>query len=111
MDVGPGIVFSLASITAGFTLYYFIKAGHTERMAKIERGLLDEDAPNAHRSYLEVKLGMLLIGGGIGLLVAFSLEQSIKAADGVFYPAFLFICGGLSLLISYFLVDRLRKKK
>ncbi|MFT7121406.1 MAG: hypothetical protein ACJAZ9_001584 [Neolewinella sp.] len=112
MDFGPGFVLSLACLTAGLTFYYFIKASHTERMAKIERGLLDDGSPDPYRSYLEVKLGMLFVGSGSGLLFAFALEHLRKVpGDSVLYPAFLFLFGGLSLLGSYFMVDRLRHKE
>ncbi|MEM9931730.1 MAG: DUF6249 domain-containing protein [Bacteroidota bacterium] len=110
MDFGPGIVLSLACLTAGLTVYFLVKANHTERMAKIERGLLDGDQPDRHRSYYEIKLGMLLVGLGMGLLLAMSVEKMTALDHDVLYPALMFVFGGLSLIGSYFLVDRLRNR-
>lgn len=111
MDFGPGFVMSLAFITAGLTLYFFLKANHTERMAKIERGLYDDGMPPPYRSYFEIKLGMLLVGLGSGLLLGLGVERFTSfQSNGVFYPALMAVFGGLSLLASYFLVDRLRRK-
>lgn len=111
MDLDPGFVLCVALITAGLTLYFFIKANHIERMAQIERGHFDEGKPPVHRSYFEVKLGMLLAGVGFGLLFGMSLNRlSILTDTDVLYPAFMFLFGGLSLVSSYFLIDRLRRK-
>lgn len=110
-DIGPGFVLTMACLTAGVALIFFLKASHTERMAKIERGLLDEERDRRHRSFLEVKIGMLMAGLGIGLLSALSVEKMTAVSEAsVMYPALMFVCGGLSLLASYFLVDRLRQK-
>lgn len=112
MNLDPGFVLSLALVTAGLTLYFFIKANHTERMAQIERGHFDDGQPPVHRSFFEVKLGMLLSGLGLGLLFSLGLERlSILTDTDVLYPAFMFLFGGLSLVGSYFLVDRLRRKQ
>lgn len=110
MDIGPGFVLSTALLTAGLTLYFFIKANHTERMAKIERGLLDDGEPDRNRSYLEIKMGMLLVGLGMGLMAALGTEKMIAISSSTLYPALMFLFGGLSLIGSYFLVDRLRNK-
>ncbi len=111
-DIGPGLVLAIACLTAGFTLFYFLKANHTERMAKIARGTLDEGGGHRRRSYLEIKLGMLMAGLGLGLLLALSAENMLMVSESsVLYPAFMFVCGGLSLLVSYFLVAQIQDKE
>jgi hypothetical protein len=110
-DIGPGFVLTTACLTAGFTLFYFMKANHTERMAKIARGPLGEDEVFPPQSFLEVKVGMLMAGVGIGLLLALAADKTTAlSGDTVIYPAFMFVSGGFSLLASYFLVAKLRKK-
>lgn len=110
-DLGPGFVLTTACLTAGFTLFYFLKASHTERMAKIARGTLDEDGGHRRRSYFEIKLGMLMGGIGLGLLLALTVENMAVVRDAsVLYPALMFICGGFSLLVSYFLIAQLQEK-
>ncbi len=111
-DLGPGFVLAIACLTAGFTLFYFLKANHTERMAKIARGTLDEGGGNRYRSYFGIKLGMLMSGIGLGLLLAFAVEHMAAVSEAfVLYPAFMFVGGGLSLLASYFIVAQLQAKE
>jgi hypothetical protein len=110
-DLGPGFVLTTACITAGITLIFFLKANHTERLAKIERGLQYEENDRRYRSFIEVKVGMLMMGLGSGLLLALGTEKMTNMAEpSIIYPALMFVCGGLSLLASYFLVDKLQHK-
>jgi hypothetical protein len=107
-DLGPGIVLTVACLVIGFTLYSFIKAGHTERLARIQLGQ-DADDPN-NRSYLEIKFGLLLLGIGMGLSIAFLLERVTNLSDtDVYYPALMLVFGGAALVYSYFLIETLRK--
>ncbi len=107
-DLGPGVVLTTALLVAGFTLYSFIRAGHTERMARIQLG--QEATDNTHRSFLEVKFGLLLLGIGMGLSVGFLLEKVTSLSDAdVYYPALMLVFGGAALVYSYFLIETLRK--
>lgn len=106
---GPGIVLVALFVAAGYTIYTFIKASHLERMAKIEKGI-DTNAPSNKR-YLELKLGMLMVGIAFGLLLAFLFEKTLKIDEVVFYPSFMLLFGGISLIVSFFWVKRLQKNK
>lgn len=107
---GPGIVLVALFVAAGYTIYTFIKASHLERMAKIEKGI-DTNAPSANNRYLELKLGMLMVGIAFGLLLAYFFEKTLKIDEVVFYPSFMLLFGGLSLIISFFWTKKLRKNK
>lgn len=108
-DLGPGVVMTTALLVIGFTLYSFIRARHIERMARIQRG--QEATDNSHRSFLEVKSGLLLLGVGMGLSVGFVLDQVANLSDpDVYYPALMLVFGGAALVYSYFLIETLRKK-
>ncbi|MFD0796852.1 DUF6249 domain-containing protein [Maribacter chungangensis] len=106
---GPGIVLVALFVSAGYTIYTFIKASHLERMAKIEKGI-DTSQPSNSR-YLELKLGMLMIGISFGLLLAYLIEKISKTDELVFYPALMLLFGGGSLIVSFFWAKRLQKNK
>lgn len=107
---GPGVVLVALFVVAGYTIYTFIKASHLERMAKIEKGI-DTNATSNNNRYLELKLGMLMVGIAFGLLLAYFVEKTMKLDEVVFYPSFMLLFGGISLIASFFLAKRLRKNK
>lgn len=107
---GPGIVLVALFIAAGYTSYTFIKASHLERMAKIEKGM-DTNTPSDNNRYLELKLGMLMVGIAFGLLLAYLFEKSLKIDEVVFYPSFMLLFGGIGLIASFFWAKRLQKNK
>jgi hypothetical protein len=106
---GPGIVLVALFVAAGYTIYTFIKASHLERMAKIEKGI-DTNVPSNSR-YIELKLGMLMVGISFGLLLAYLIEKTLKIDEVVFYPSFMLLFGGVSLIASFFWAKRLQKNK
>lgn len=109
-SLGPGVVLSLLVVVSGVTLYFFLKARHLERMAMIEQGMEATEHDKRYRSFLEIKFGMLMVGGACGLLLALLVEKTTGIQEQkVYYPAFTLFCGGLSLIASYFLVDRLQR--
>lgn len=107
---GPGIVLIIFIVTAGYTIYTFIKSSHLERISRIEKGL-DENTPSKNNRYLELKIGMLMIGIAFGLLLSYLLEKLLKIEEVVFYPSFMLLFGGISLISSFFLLNKIEKKK
>lgn len=107
--IGPGIVLVALFVAAGYTIYFFVKASHLERMAKIEKGI-DTNLP-ANKRYLELKMGMLMVGISFGLLLAYFVEKTFKMDEVVFYPSFMLLFGGLSLIASFFWSKRMEKNK
>lgn len=108
--LGVGSVLIAFFIAAGFTIYTFIKANHLERMAKIQKGI-DPSAHAKARQYLALKLGMLMVGTAAGLLVAYLAEQTFHTGEIVFYPCFMLLFGGSSLIGSFFWARELEKKQ
>lgn len=106
---GPGIVLITLFISTAVTLYYLIKARHIERMAKIENGI--DTTPSKSSLYLELKIGMLMIGIAIGILLAYLFENLFKIDSNVFYPSFILLFGGISLIISFFMANRMSKNE
>ena len=74
-----------------------------ERMAMIERGM--DPRLNLPQPHTNLKWGLLLIGCGLGLFLAYLIDATILHHEGEENPAIYFsliaIFGGLGLLLSY----------
>src|SRR5260221_9074127 len=82
-----------------------------ENMAMIEKGLNPKIKPTP-RPYLSLKWGLLLVGSGLGLFVAYLLDNTllyrvghdhdeVNGANVSIYFALIAIVGGLGLVRSY----------
>jgi len=92
-----------------FGIVYLYKR---ERMAMIERGMVPRNYKQKVHNYNTLKWGLLLIGAGLGLFLAYILDHTCLAfmdTDREHNPAVYFaliaIFGGAGLLISH-LVER-----
>ncbi|HUP10903.1 MAG TPA: DUF6249 domain-containing protein [Niastella sp.] len=76
-----------------------------ENMALIERGMNPKQFANRPAPYRNLKNGLLFLGAGIGLLVAFIVDNNVYHRDDDNSPAIYFACvaigGGLGLICSY----------
>ncbi len=108
--MGPGEFFSLLAMVVGVTMYFFIKARHTERMAMIEKGILhEEEPPKKRQSYFSVKFGMLLLGLGLGMTISFFISLGVGYPQSEpLFPALMLLFGGVGLVSSYFIVRKLK---
>ena len=97
------IVLFICTAGAVFGLRYMT---NKERMAMIEKGLDINFNKNQAKPFTALKFGMLLIGSGLGLFLAFILhhwifidtrEEKITAV----YFSLIAIFGGLGLFITY----------
>jgi len=98
-------------IPLGFFLMIFgvIYLYKKENLAMIEKGMNPKNQPDRPVPYKNLKWGLLLVGSGLGLLIAFMLDQYIlpKSRDydnysiAFIYFALLAIGGGLGLIRSY----------
>ncbi|RYG33007.1 MAG: hypothetical protein EOO01_33650 [Chitinophagaceae bacterium] len=82
-----------------------------QNLAMIEKGMNPKQYANRPVPYLNLKWGLLLIGAGLGLLIAYIADMSITVIDGeenpTLYFALIAIFGGLGLIASY----RIEKKE
>ena len=82
-----------------------------ERMAMIERGMDPRSYKPRSQTYNTLKWGLLLIGAGLGLFLAYILDhtwfESMNRDENnpAIYFALIAIFGGLGLFIS-FLIER-----
>jgi hypothetical protein len=100
------ILVPLGGMAMIFGIVYLYKR---ENLAMIEKGM----NPKIYRPapYSNLKYGLLLMGSGIGLLLAYLIDMASTSIDGDENPSIYFaliaIFGGLGLVLSY----RIEKKE
>jgi hypothetical protein len=103
-----GIIISLGFFGMIFGIVYLYKR---ERMAMIERGMDPRRYKPQSAPYQTLKWGLLLIGAGVGLFLAFTLDRTVFAStryeNEAIYFALIAICGGGGLFASF----RIEKKE
>lgn len=95
------------------TLIFLRKYENDERMAMIEKGI----APVANKKsfgMVALRLGLMAIGIGIGILAGFIIITALGASDkdnvtGAVYGSTVLIFGGCGLLLSYFIGKKPKK--
>jgi hypothetical protein len=102
------ILISLGLFAMIFGIVYL---RNRERMAMIERGM-DPRSYKAHPApYQNLKWGLLLIGSGLGLFLAYLLDSTVfvnsRDENEAIYFGLVAIFGGLGLVLSY----RVEKKE
>jgi len=128
----PVIVFVAMCATAFGISYYFLFTRNKERLALIQAGAdatLFKTAPSQGPSWtfsIALVLGVLAMGIGLGVFLAFTVEQFFiaqqyqLAKDGLveyaqtefpqIYVMAVFFFGGLGLVTSFYLLRNIRKK-
>lgn len=100
----PGILVPIL-VPLGFFAMIFgiVYMNKRENLAMIDKGL-NPKTPSARgpEPFKYLKWGLLLIGAGIGLLIAFFLDNNIRPAEPqALYFSLIAIGGGIGLVISY----------
>ena len=73
-----------------------------ENLAMLEKGMNPKEWANRPAPYRNLKWGLLLIGSGIGLTLAYFVTQyMLHVDDPALWIAFVGIGGGLGLIGSY----------
>lgn len=105
-DILVAILVPLGGMAMIFGIVYLYKK---ENLAMIEKGM----NPKIYRPapYTTLKYGLLLVGSGLGLLLAYLIDIASVTIDGEenasIYFALIAIFGGLGLVTSY----RIEKKE
>lgn len=90
-------------------IYVVVTAKHRQRMAMIEKGLTPADLAERTDPYRSLKMGLLGIGVGTGLLLGY-LFQTYAMVNGEDNPLPYFvmvaICGGAALIGHHLIVQR-----
>ena len=107
---GEQILVPITLFAGGFAMIFGIAYLKTrENLAMVEKGMNPKEQVNRPAPYKNLKWGLLLLGAGIGLLIAYLLDvyalpkRSHHDEDAVafVYFALLAIGGGLGLISSY----------
>lgn len=107
------IIFFLGLFAMIFGIIYL---RNKERMAMIERGMeLNNNLPKKRQSNTSYNLtiGLLMVGSGLGLFIAYMVNHfalSDEENPAIFLSLIAFF-GGLGLLISYFIENKMSQKK
>jgi hypothetical protein len=74
-----------------------------ENLAMIDKGM-NPKSPSARgpEPFRYLKWGLLLVGAGIGLLIAFFIDNNVRASEPeALYFSLIAIGGGIGLILSY----------
>ncbi len=102
-----------------FTMIIFLRRYHNmERMAMIERGMNPADLSNNFKSLRRrerdplryLRIACAIIGVGLGLFVGNVLRSFDFLDRGGIVAGLVCICGGIGLLVGYFLQASLQNK-
>jgi hypothetical protein len=104
-----GILVPISMFAALFgVLYVYFSTRNKERLAMIEKGA-DASLFKHERNPLgALKWGMLLVGVGLGIVMGNVMETAGVLNEEVAYPAMIAFCGGLFLVIFYFIEKRMK---
>ncbi len=108
---GPEVLVPITMFAGGFAMIFGIVYLKTkENLAMVEKGMNPKQQYNRPAPFKSLKLGLLLLGAGLGLLLAFIIDNSMTPrgafpyrndANTAIYFALIAMGGGLGLITSY----------
>lgn len=113
LGILAGIIIPLGFFALVFSVFYLHKR---EKMAMIERGMDPRLNKPQSAPYQNLKWGLLLIGSGLGLFIAYVLDHRVFTDEDhhfAIYLSLIGVFGGLGLFLSYLIEKRetIDKKK
>jgi len=112
--MGPGEVLIPISVFAAiFGIFYvYITARNKERMSMIEKGA-DASTFVTKRNYfaMTLKLGMLLVGVALGILIGSIIDEMTTLPSEVGYFSMIFLFGGIALIANALMEKKGSDKK
>jgi hypothetical protein len=92
-------------------LYFYFTTRNRERLAMIEKNtdpsIFKIEPTHAFKKF-SIKLGMLFIGGGLGVLIGNILYATTTLERSVAYISMIFIFAGAGLVASYFVARKIK---
>jgi hypothetical protein len=91
--------------------YFYFTTRNRERLAMIEKNAdpsMFKVEPVRIFTKFPIKLGMLFVGGGIGVLVGNILAVTTRLEQPVAYMSMIFLWAGLGLIDSYFVARKVK---
>ena len=82
-------------------MYYLRKFENAEKMAMIDKGMSPADLKRPkEEGFGTLRFALLLIGAGLGFLAGYFLEENTRMNE-VAYFSMLFLFGGIGLVVAY----------
>lgn len=108
---GPEVLIPITLFAGGFAMIFGIVYLKTkENLAMVEKGMNPKQQYHRPAPFKSLKLGLLLLGAGLGLLLAYFIDVNSNIMTGNFrhhndnpaiYFALIAMGGGLGLITSY----------
>jgi hypothetical protein len=103
---GPEVLIPLTIFAGGFAMVFGIVYLKTkENLAMVEKGMNPKDKLRRPAPFMSLKMGLLLLGAGLGLLIAYIIDVNISKPNFDHHPPLYFgliaVGGGLGLIASY----------
>ena len=102
---GAEVLIPIVMFAGGFAMIFGIVYLRTkENLAMVEKGMNPKDRLNRPAPFRSLKWGLLLLGAGLGLLIAFFVDMNLpyRIEPAGIYFALIAMGGGLGLIGSYF---------
>lgn len=113
-DTTADLFLSMSITFAVFGIcYYFLTTRYKERMAILERGLpKDYFSDNSNYMPFILLLGIISVGIALGILAGAFLESlAMESFKNSMFPFSIFLFLGIALIISYFILKTIHRKK
>ena len=100
--MSPFLIPILICLGAFAMIFGIVYLRTRENMAMIDKGMNPKRYANLPAPFRSLKIGLLLLGAGVGLLLAFIVAHNMQGREvRVIYFALVAIGGGLGLIGSY----------
>lgn len=100
--MSPFLIPILTSLGLFALIFGVVYLKTRENMAMIEKNMNPKAFANRPAPYRSLKTGLLLLGAGLGLLIAFFFDKNIGGFNNEpIYFSLIAIGGGLGLIVSY----------
>ena len=110
MESVIGVMIPIVAIVGAFIMIVYIrKFENLERMAIIDKGLSPDIFKRQRSTSGPLRASLLFIGAGIGLLLGYWLDRVFDMEE-VGYFSMLFIFGGLGLGVAYLIEEKKAKE-
>jgi len=111
-DTLVAIMFFLTFFGSLFgVLYFYYTTRNRERLALIEKNAdpaLFKTEPTNLFKKVSIKIGMLFVGGGLGVLIGNILEMTTGLDAAAAYISMIFLFAGAGLVASYFVARKIK---
>ena len=101
--MSPFLIPILISLGAFAMVFGIVYLRTRENLAMLEKGFNPKDPANRPAPFRSLKTGLLFVGAGLGLLIAYIIDHSMinRHDNEAIYFALVAIGGGLGLIASY----------